>query len=73
MVIKVKAKKATYVDLTDQYKILFILSVAALTIIRVLRKNCLVNVRVMHGTCPLSTNLLCSCEILGLLHGFFLG
>ena len=54
MFIKLEAKKATYVDLTNQYKILFIFSIVALNIIRVLNKNYLVNVRVMRGTCPLS-------------------
>ena len=29
-ILKIKIKKATYVDLTDQYKILFIISIAAL-------------------------------------------
>ena len=53
MVTKVKVKKATYVDLTEQEKILFIFSIAALNIIQILNKNYLVNICVMRGTCPL--------------------
>ena len=55
VVIKVTIKKATYVDLTEQYKILFIFSIAILNGKRVPNNNYLASVQVM---CALQLNLL---------------